>query len=355
MQYKASYTLLLCLIYTLHFVAIIFLVERDNNQTPNNIRMSKELVDIGNVAAKWGNVTVASTGNGTLNDGNITTPSNRCDITIIVLTMKRHKSVTRLLLSIAASDYGSDCICMEIHIDFHKENTKTVKVAKLFKEKFSPLFCGGILVKVGTQNIGLREAWFKAWYPASDGDYAIILEDDVELAPVWYKWLKAAWSIYHNRTDVAGISLCRQQLIPKQPYKRREIVNEHMPFLYKLVGSYGFSPHPRHWKAFLDWISHTNVDKRDMHVPGLITTEWWKSSDRRHIWTQCFIYFCDKYNLYTLYVNLPHKETLVAHWQEKGEHYRTSLGRDFTLARQVNVSFPDNPVKYGWDGLSNNK
>ena len=63
MQYKASYTLLLCLIYILHFVAIIFLVGHDNNQTPNNTSMPKGPVDIGKVDTIWGNVT----GNGKYN------------------------------------------------------------------------------------------------------------------------------------------------------------------------------------------------------------------------------------------------------------------------------------------------
>ena len=32
-----------------------------------------------------------------------------------------------------------------------------------------------------------------------------------------------------------------------------EILNNHEPFLYKLVGTWAFSSHPKHWREFLDW------------------------------------------------------------------------------------------------------
>jgi hypothetical protein len=30
-----------------------------------------------------------------------------------------------------------------------------------------------------------------------------------------------------------------------------EILNDHRPFLYKLVGTWAYSPHPRRWREFL--------------------------------------------------------------------------------------------------------
>ncbi len=35
----------------------------------------------------------------------------------------------------------------------------------------------------------------------------VIVEDDLELSPMWHTWLKKAWAKYKDRTDLAGINL----------------------------------------------------------------------------------------------------------------------------------------------------
>ena len=44
-------------------------------------------------------------------------------------------------------------------------------------------------------------------YPKGDDEYSIIIEDDLEVSPFWYTWLKKAWKAYGYREDVAGIAL----------------------------------------------------------------------------------------------------------------------------------------------------
>merc|ERR1712176_144405 len=138
--------------------------------------------------------------------------------------------------------------------------------------------------------------------------------------------------------DIAGISLQRQTLVPQQPAK-----HIHMePFLFKLVGSMGFSPHPQRWKEFLEWVAAKDLEHFDASVDGLITSEWYATQDKRSMWTQLFIRFCDEHSppLYTLYVNLPNGETLGGHWREKGEHLKEGLGLDFALATNAETPWP---------------
>lgn len=40
-----------------------------------------------------------------------------------------------------------------------------------------------------------------------DDEYCIIIEDDLEMSPFWYTWLKKAWLKYGDREDIAGIAL----------------------------------------------------------------------------------------------------------------------------------------------------
>lgn len=57
------------------------------------------------------------------------------------------------------------------------------------------------------ENHGLRAAWFDSWYPKPDNEYSIIIEDDIEMSPFWFTWLRKAWYHYKDRDDIAGITL----------------------------------------------------------------------------------------------------------------------------------------------------
>lgn len=53
-----------------------------------------------------------------------------------------------------------------------------------------------------------------------------------------------------------------------------ELVNNYQPFLYKLVGTWAFAPHPKKWREFLDWFNSLDSEKFDPYVPGLVTSDW---------------------------------------------------------------------------------
>ena len=268
----------------------------------------------------------------------------RCTVT--VLTMNRANSLKRTLYSLEHAEYGGDLIELVIKIDHSNDSSAVVDLAKSYT-----FFHGPKTVSVATANKGLRQAWFEAWTPRDDHDCGIIIEDDVDLSTQWYVWLKAAWRAYGHRDDLAGISLSRQVLVPKTPSKTMEIVNDHKPFMYALVGSQGFSPHPKQWSSFLKWIQSIDLKTADVSTPGLVTSDWWKALDKRTMWTQHFIFFTKQYGLYTLYVNLPDNVALAAHHREKGQHFTKTEGRDFQLATKVAMEFPAELNKYGWDGV----
>ena len=222
---------------------------------------------------------------------------------IVVLTYSRPHSLALLLESLEAADYGGDTVSLTIRIDFSSDWEKHAAV-RAIAEAFA--FSHGPKSVVAAQsNQGLRGAWFSAWLPAREDYHAVIFEDDIRVAPSWYVWLRAAWEEYGARRDVAGIGLMRQNLIAEQPWSKKEIVNGHEPFLYTLVGTIGFSPHPIHWRAFLSWINSIDLNTFDVYIPGLVTSEWWQEQDKRHMWSQHFIYFCKQHRLFTLHVNLP--------------------------------------------------
>ena len=261
-----------------------------------------------------------------------------------VLTQERAASLQALLNSLENTDFGGDTVDIFVHIDYSLRNAPCIEVARTFN--FSS---GTVSYSQSETKRGLRNSWFDAWQPQPNGR-AIILEDDIELSADWYKWLKSAWHSYESRSDLAGISLQRQTLVPKKPHKQMEIVNDHDPFLYALVGSIGFSPHWKRWTEFLAWIASHDVETVDITVPDLVTSDWFDTLDRKTMWTHYFVWFCRQNDLYTLYVNLPDAKTLASHKKLRGEHHNGAEGRDFEVAHRVNARFPHHLSKYGWDG-----
>jgi hypothetical protein len=271
----------------------------------------------------------------------------RHDFEIIVLTMNRASSLNRLLNSIENTKYGGDVVKLSIKIDASSDNEAVIACARNFNFSHGP-----VVIHIAHVNKGLRDSWLHAVSPNEMGR-VIIFEDDVDVSHEWYRWLKQAWSTYGHRTDLAGITLYRQTLIPKYPRRLEEIVNNHEPFLYSLVGSIGFSPHPGQWSKFLHWTQNTiDIETFNFSVPNIVFTYWWSAGKRRNMWTQTFIYFNILNDLYTLHINLPHNKTLVSDMREKGVHFPSTFGRDFCLAgaNDVTMKFPSRLHKYGFDG-----
>ncbi|CAD7973576.1 unnamed protein product [Amoebophrya sp. A120] len=301
---------------------------------------------------------------------------------VVVLTQKRVKSLQRLLTSLSAGVYPPTGA--KIDVEVRVDGVASGEMRQVFQDFAWPPTTSsstiqGVkkLVELPEGGKGLAQAWFQAWRAPLRDDYgeqeasrhrAIILEDDVELSPLWYCWLLLAWQHYGSRTDLAGISLERQLFVNKMSKAGRSGLNAAYragkPFLYKQLGSIGFSPHPLVWKRFLQWIQAVDVTTVDLAIPGLMSTSWWKVLNRKQLWTHHFVYFCyhSKTPLFTLYyaaassgagatsTTSEKARTMAAHWREKGAHYAASLGRDHPLVNRAEFwLFPPLLQQLDWD------
>lgn len=268
--------------------------------------------------------------------------------TAIVLTLDRDVSLLRLLRSLEDSNYSGVSVTLEIRIDIAEDgevHEPTLAVAKSFQFSHGPK-----VVHVSKSSLGLAGSWFAAWEPTANSGMAIILEDDIVLSPHWFLWLSRVWHKYENVSLLAGITLQRQTLVPMKPSKQRELRSGHEPFLYPLVGSIGFSPHPIVWKQFVHWVKHLPGDF-DVSTPGLVTSDWWNEFDRRHMWTQHFIYFSLQRGLYTLYQSMSDGTSLASHMRQRGMHFKSDRGPDFQPELNIPpMKFPDSLQKFTWSG-----
>jgi hypothetical protein len=134
------------------------------------------------------------------------------------------------------------------------------------------------------------------------------------------------WENHGNNPYLGSVSYQRQTLRATAPFKSTPIVNEHRPFLYRLIGTWGLTARADVW---LDFTS-TYRNKEDVGIDGLITTQWWKNpTASKSMWSQHFIHYLWKKNKYTLFVNLLNEKTMCTNWMEAGEHFGKTGKRDF--------------------------
>ena len=80
-------------------------------------------------------------------------------------------------------------------------------------------------------------------------------------------------------------------------------------FMYGVLGSWAFSPHPQGWLIYQDWFHAARENGSGKpYVPGLILANWYKGFERAGkasgMWTMWHIYYCYINHLYTVYRNL---------------------------------------------------
>lgn len=285
--------------------------------------------------------------------GNGNSASAVREMTIIVLTMDRFHSLERLLQSLQQTDYQGDVVNLQIRFDRPKHpSLEWIQAVENLRTLLPQMWTAGqSSMTVARENRGLRQAWLEAWQPRTDDERAIIFEDDTEVSPIWYSWLRGAHDAYGTRSDLAGFSLQRQYLVPLKKARAQISDNEGKPFLYKLVGFIGFSPKASTWIDFVDFANCAIANQLDVSVAGLITSEWYTLKNQQTMWTQLFIYFCEYRHLSSLYVFPANNRALAAHYRKKGEHFSQTNGADFALAQASDVllEYPANLVSLGWD------
>lgn len=281
---------------------------------------------------------------------------------LIVITMDRAKSLTRLLKSLAAANYGEDIVDLDIWIDRPQDgslvSSDIVAISRNLSWKQ-----GTKTIHKRTVNAGLYQQWIYTWNITSETtEFAVILEDDLEVSPSFYQWLLVARAAYAQDPEVAAFTLQRSTLRPRQ---RRgiasgplRIAKEHHVFKYRLLGTWGFAPQRDHWIEFRKWFEANRAQDVKPYVDGLITTEWYKKQEKNgfapNMWSQWWIKFADEKNYFTLTGHLPDGTTLAANWRESGLHYSKNEPKaDFPVFQGSDDQFvmPDNPILVDWDGL----
>ncbi|GAA5972011.1 hypothetical protein JCM21900_001996 [Sporobolomyces salmonicolor] len=254
-------------------------------------------------------------------------------IDLSVVTNDRPVSLHRLLSSLQTAHYYGDDVALSLNL----EQTTDRLTHRLVDDLRWPH--GTLSLRHRILLGGLMPAIVESWYPASNDTYGVLLEDDVEVSPLFYGWLKLAILRYRYTAAgraasprLFGISLYQQKNIElrlegRQPFDAHRLfsalsLHSTTPYLSQIPCSWGAAYFPEHWREFHTYLSlrlsELALPISEPLVPSIRSNRWPRS------WKKYFIELAYLRGYSMLYPNYPGFESLSTNHLEKGTHVHTS-------------------------------
>ncbi|KAK7686241.1 hypothetical protein QCA50_010461 [Cerrena zonata] len=258
---------------------------------------------------------------------------HRPQLDITVITNDRPESLKRLLKSLSNARFFGDKSDMRINLE-QTADKETLHMAADFRWHHG-------LVSVHRRVIhgGLLPAVVESWYPRSNHSYGLILEDDVELSPLFYAWVKMALlryrygdAKYHSR-QMFGISLYQQKNLELRPEGRHRfsprltfaassLPQVNTPYLSQIPCSWGAVYFPEHWQQFHEYLSLRLSDSLPTLPINTIVTPAVRSNKWTRSWKKYFIEMAYLRGYVMLYPNYHDYLSLSTNHLEVGSHVK---------------------------------
>lgn len=121
--------------------------------------------------------------------------------------------------------------------------------------------------------------------------------------------VRAVHAAFGHRTDIAGYTLQSENINRADGKGALPVTANDTTFLYGIIGSWGFVPHPARWTEFLFWYERVRNQQRfKPYVRGVFQTDWYRKFEREGkqdtMWTMWFIRFSVDNGLSVVYANL---------------------------------------------------
>ncbi|KAG6891601.1 hypothetical protein C0992_002640 [Termitomyces sp. T32_za158] len=269
-------------------------------------------------------------------------------IDISIITNDRPLSLTRLLKSLSQSHFYGDTANLRINAE-QSADDETLKIIQNIDWPHGAVFVHHRVVQGG-----LMPAVVESWYPPSNDTYGLLLEDDVELSPLFYAWAKMSLLRYRylkpvqtvsfitfslrygdsaNRSPLLfGISLYQQKIVElplegRRLFNARALFNKHgipdrsTPYLSSIPCSWGAIYFPEHWREFHAYLplrlsGVPTFNHTDLIVPNVRSNKWKRS------WKKYFIELAYLRGYVMLYPNYPDFVSLSTNHLEVGSHVK---------------------------------
>uniref|UniRef100_A0A0E0CSU0 Uncharacterized protein n=1 Tax=Oryza meridionalis TaxID=40149 RepID=A0A0E0CSU0_9ORYZ len=251
---------------------------------------------------------------------------NRMRISVNIITQNRAKSLRRLLASLRDAYYVGDEVPISFNMD-SRVDAATLNVVNAFDWPH-----GGKTLRRRIIQGGLIRAVSESWYPATDDDYGLLLEDDIEVSPYYYLWIKYALLAYRydpqvSLPELSSISLYTPRLVEvvkERPrwnatafFGRSKNHHPNTPYLHQLPCSWGAVFFPKHWREFYAYMAARfteDAKQNPVQIPRSRTNGWQAS------WKKFLIDMMYLRGYVALYPNFPDQSSFSTNHMEPGAH-----------------------------------
>ncbi|KAJ4969909.1 hypothetical protein NE237_003008 [Protea cynaroides] len=238
---------------------------------------------------------------------------NRMRVSFNIITQDRATSFRRLLKSLSDAYYVGDEISISFNMD-SKVDEETVRLVNSFQR----IIQGGLIRAVS-----------ESWYPSSNDDFGLLLEDDIEVSAYYYLWIKYVPLAYHydpqvSFPELSSISLYTPRLVEvikeRPKWNATEIFNHihpNTPYLHQLPCSWGSVSFPKHWREFYVYMNirfTLDAKQNPVQIPKSRTNVWQAS------WKKFLIDMMYLRGYVSLYLNFPNQESFSTNHMEPGAH-----------------------------------
>jgi hypothetical protein len=288
---------------------------------------------------------------------------------IVVITGgTRVESLYRLLESLCKLESDGDRLDLDVWIDVPEGppsesvmNEKRQMAADIERLAASGTYSHGVVrAHIWEQHMGLRGQWLDAWHASIPGglkedtpEIGLLLEDDLQLSPYAWRWLKAAHIAYGTDDRIAGFTLQRAHLcVARCPDLTGGPDGAGGAFLYPLIGTWGYSPTAKSYAKFRKW-NYSLPPGYKPYVEGLSPTDWYQNfekvgTEKKRMWEMHHLKYTDTHeDKYTVYVKCPGNTTLAVNHRELGLNYHKKEVSPHHMLLEWDpelVRFFDNPL-----------
>jgi hypothetical protein len=270
------------------------------------------------------------------------------DLRVIVMTMDRTASLERLLHSLRSAAYQpGTSVDLRVTVDRRPGQPHDAPTLSFLAQFDWPH--GYFEVHAWPEPVGIYGQWVDSWpceqFPSNLYKAAVLLEDDLEVSPVYHEWFIGAHQAYAS-PDLGAVTGMRAQLVAQigvaQPIEQL-IPKGLQVFAYRLIATWSMSPTHDAWRRFRAWVRTAKADPGyDPAVDGTHPGEWYRnfkaSGNEAGMWEIWFLRFMHDQNLYTLYPWIEDgARTVVCNWREAGLHYdgKDSSSSDYPLVASL--------------------
>ncbi|KAL8193235.1 hypothetical protein R6Q57_026816 [Mikania cordata] len=248
---------------------------------------------------------------------------NRMRISVNIITQNRVNSLTRLLKSLKDAYYLGDEVSISFNMD-SRVDEPTLKLVNTFDWPHGPKTLRRRIIQGG-----LIRAVSESWYPTSDDDFGLLLEDDIEVSPYYYLWIKYALLSYHydpqvSIPELSSISLYTPRLVEVVKERPKwnatdyfKHIHPNTPYLHQLPCSWGAVFFPKHWREFYVYMNMRfteDAKQNPVQIPKSRTNGWQAS------WKKFLIDMMYLRGYVSLYPNFPNQMSFSTNHMEPGAH-----------------------------------